>query len=228
MKKFSLKSRVNIFATLSTFAYVYLMCSIFSQDIEVYKIAAIQGWNSADKENSTVPLGELFYFTLKPKTTKGLFYFPETIENQNLDIMMAYRPERIKIIYPEGTESPLSAKIWKGLAFLLGAIQLLMWIMIPVIFFRLLKILKTGVFFDLRNVECLRKMGWATLIAYVSNLLGDFCLHRVYELLFAFKEYDIVWKQTEEILLVIGFVILIFAEVLNNGIELKKEQELTI
>lgn len=231
MKRPSCKLWINVLATLSVVAYIYLMCSTVFNEWENMSMGGVQGWNKAAKDNGKevdVPLGDVYYLTLKPKLKEDLLRFPEIIENLSVNTEMSYRPYKMKIYYPEDISVPKGVKVWNVVAFLFGVVGLVIWFFIPFVFFKLLRTLRSGVFFDCQNVKCFRKIGWASLIAYVSVVCSNYCYDRVGRMLFEFADYDLVHEHTDVMLLLIGLVFLIFAEVLKNGIEIKKEQELTV
>jgi hypothetical protein len=82
--------------------------------------------------------------------------------------------------------------------------------------------------FDRRNIKYMRCIGCALLLFYVCGQTMSLIDYLTLKQQFQFAAYELEWDQADALVLLLGFVVLLFAEVLGRGSSIKEEQDLTI
>ena len=82
--------------------------------------------------------------------------------------------------------------------------------------------------FDKRNIKNMRCIGVLLLLYYLVSFLQNWVVYSMNIQVFEFRDYVIQFEQVDLIWVLLGVVVLLFAEVLSRGSQLKEEQELTI
>ena len=74
----------------------------------------------------------------------------------------------------------------------------------------------------------MRYIGVLLLLYYLVSFLQNWVVYSMNIQVFEFRDYVIQFEQADLIWVLLGVVVLLFAEVLSRGSQLKEEQELTI
>ena len=74
----------------------------------------------------------------------------------------------------------------------------------------------------------MRCIGVLLLLYYLVSFLQNWVVYSMNIQVFEFRDYVIQFEQADLIWVLLGVVVLLFAEVLSRGSQLKEEQELTI
>ena len=74
----------------------------------------------------------------------------------------------------------------------------------------------------------MRCIGVLLLLYYLVSFLQNWVVYSMNIQVFEFRDYIIQFEQADLIWVLLGVVVLLFAEVLSRGSQLKEEQELTI
>ena len=74
----------------------------------------------------------------------------------------------------------------------------------------------------------MRYIGVLLMLYYLVSFLQNWVVYSMNIQVFEFRDYVIQFEQADLIWVLLGVVVLLFAEVLSRGSQLKEEQELTI
>ena len=168
-----------------------------------------------------------FFLSLKPDD--GFRTFPSTMLNQSDRMPMKAEFEKmvvelsdLKGRLPKGT---IAADICSVLLSFLSAFVLFL---IPVQTFRVVSSITKNKIFDPANIRKLRSIGYAMLALYVTTFFVNFFHYRIAAHVIHVEGYTLQMDMGNITLVMLGFVVLMFAEVLKVSVHLKEEQDLTV
>ena len=84
------------------------------------------------------------------------------------------------------------------------------------------------VIFDKKNIRYLRKIAVLLIVYYIVDFITNYISYRMNVSLFDFTDYNILREPGDMIWLLLGIVLLLFAEILTKGSKIQEEQDLTI
>ena len=84
------------------------------------------------------------------------------------------------------------------------------------------------VVFDKKNIRYLRKIAVLLIAYYIVDFITNYISYRMNVSLFEFTNYKIMREPADMIWLLLGVVLLLFAEILTKGSKIQEEQDLTI
>ena len=175
----------------------------------------------------TLSTAGTFFLLLKPEN--GLRTFPSTFRNQLDRKPMKAEIERMVVELNEVSErlpkGTLAADIC---SVFLSFFALFLMAAIPVQAFRILRSITKDKMFDPSNIRKLRFIGYALLAFFIANFGINFFHYKIAASVVELDGYKLQmnWENTSLILL--GFVVLMFAEVLKVSVQMKEEQDLTV
>ena len=168
-----------------------------------------------------------FYLTLKPET--GFHSFPTTMLNQMDSKPMKAEIEKMVVkmsdVRGQLPEGAFAADIC---SYFLGFFALFVMIMIPVQTFRVLRSVTMNKIFDPANIRKLRFIGYALLAYYATELIFNLIHYRVSASVVRVDGYSLQVDPGNITLVLLGLVVLMFAEVLKVSVQMKEEQDLTV
>ena len=170
-----------------------------------------------------------FYLSLRPEN--GFYTFPTTIVNQLDNIPMSVEFERVVVEIRTDVRERVPKRLTtaRNLAlYLFSPIMIYVILMVPIQVFRIVRSVTRNKFFDFRNIKRLRKVGYALLLFYLVNLVYNYIYYKIATHIVHIEGYSVQMQWGNEILLLLGFVVLMFAEVLKISVPLKEEQDLTV
>jgi len=125
-------------------------------------------------------------------------------------------------IYPNSELISTSVKILLALKIL----ALLIFVYAVFLFIKEMRLFSMGQFFNSKLVKCFSRSGW---LFFISGHLGLITSFFVFFLDFRYLAYfQIDSKSLYVMLMIIGLFLILFRKVLENGIYLKQENNLTI
>jgi hypothetical protein len=211
------KTKLVTLSLLATIAYIFIILNSLASNWDDFRL----GYNDGKSHNL-----ETFYVNLKARD--GYTAFPDSIINLNTNNYVNIRHDCSQVRASLPPDLRNKADKWGTLEILLSLFIVIIVIYIPVLFFRLMKSLINDVVFDFKNISRLRKIGYSLLVFYVI----DVALNQIYyiknSLLFDFSGYVIQRESADMIMLLLGIVVLLFAEILTRGSIIKEDQDLTI
>lgn len=222
------KSKIKILATFSIIAYLLLIASTFVREWEDMKIGIIQGSQDAQSENTSknVPKNDVYFLTVAPK--KSVLSFPESLLNLKTQNNVELRYHKMKVILSEGITLSNKDKLLKFICTLCALIVFAVFVFLPYQFIKLMRSLRKEEFFDIQNIKRFGYIGKALIILYLAMAISNDFYYEISKSLFEFENYKIIKDGNDIIWLLIGLVFLIVAKTISQGVEMKKEQELTI
>jgi len=168
-----------------------------------------------------------FFISLKPEN--GLRTFPSTFRNQmDRKMMKAEIGEMIVEVRDVAERLPKGTLAADICSVFLSFFALFMMAAIPVQAFRILRSITKDKMFDPSNIRKLRFIGYALLAFFIANFGINFFHYKIAASVVELDGYKLQmnWENTSLILL--GFVVLMFAEVLKVSVQMKEEQDLTV
>ncbi|MDO5665714.1 MAG: DUF2975 domain-containing protein [Bacteroidia bacterium] len=216
-------------SVLAIIAYGFMIVYTVARDMDDFYTGYDRGSSQAMLENDEIetPLKDVYYLNLKPKA--GHRSFPDSIQNLTTNTYTHFRSHYIKAetAFDSGlTQKIIRYQIAQGVVSFLMMI-LMFWI--PILFFRFIASLMNEIIFDHKNIRMLRRLGFIILTFYAGYFIFEWCSLKMNRILFEFENYKIVFSNDAQFIwVVIGIVVLLFAEILSRGNKLKEEQELTI
>lgn len=225
MKKILLGRKVKVFVWLFVLAYGWMISSYIYNEWDDLVQGFVQGWNNGDAPAERKYLFDVHSVTVKNKG--DLFSFPDSIRDQRGQLF----PSSVHQLDVKTSYDVTNSSRWNvytgvlmGLSFLFFAAILY----IPLQLFCFVKRINAGIVFDRHNVRWLRKSGITLVFVYLLMVVFEYLHLLANKCVFDFENYTLTMDSTNGIYLVMGVGILLFAEVISSGIELKEEQELTI
>jgi len=214
--------RLGILTILAGLTYAFLVISSFIDGADDFK-RGLEGARENNKNSSLDKSQDYYYLNLKPKNVSNL---PDSLINtkENKEIRLMSN----SVITIESYDLPTSAKWYTAFQILLAFLLLIIYIVIPIQFYRFISLISKNIFFEKENIRLLRWLGFELLIVYFGNVLYNFTNYKINSSLFSFSDYELVMDYFDGIWLLFGVVVLMIAEILSKALALKEEQELTI
>jgi len=229
--KFNSKSgKLGVLTVLAIIIYIALILSSFFAGIDDFMLGFEEGMKkgSCTKEDKiqTKNLTTVYFLDLKAKP--GFSTFPDSIGNMKGNGKIAIRYDKAQAHFDDFSEKGVNSSFYDIFQILLTLLTLVIITLIPVLFIKLNVRLKKEMVFDKRNIKNLRGIGVLLLLYYLVLFLQNWLVYSMNIQMFEFKDYIIQFEQADLIWVLLGVVVLLFAEVLSRGSKLKEEQELTI
>ena len=180
-------------------------------------------------EMPALSTGGAFFISMKPE--KGLRTFPTTMLNQLDKRAMKAEIERMVVEVELGD---IKSRLPKGMVVadicitFLSLLVLIFLVLIPVQTFRVVRSITKDKIFDLKNIRKIRCIGYSLLAFYVALFVVNFFHYRIATHVVQVEGYSLKMEWGNTTILLLGFVVLMFAEVLKVSVHLKEEQELTV
>ncbi len=214
--------RLSILTLLAGLTYAFLVISSFVIGADDFK----RGYEGATKSDVYVSSGnnpDYYYLNLKPKNVSNL-----TDSLVNMKDNRVIRLMSNSVITIDSYKLSTSAKWYQAFQIILAFLLLIIYITIPIHFYRFIILINENVFFEKENISLLRRLGFELLIVYFGNVLYNFTNYKINSSLFSFSEYKLVMDYFDGIWLLFGIVVLLIAEILAKALILKEDQKLTI
>jgi hypothetical protein len=223
--------RLKIMTIAISAIYVAIIGGHIYREMADFAYGFKQGMNVAYEgiEKGKIPTPSTsgtFFLSLKPEA--GLRTFPTMMRNQLDRKPMKTEIEKMVV---EGNVSdilPRGTIIADICSIFLSFFVLFVMILIPVQTFRILRSVTKDKIFDPSNIRKMRLIGYALLTFYIANLIFSFLHYRIAASVIEVDGYSLQMDWGNTSLVLLGFVVLMFAEVLKVSVQMKEEQELTV
>jgi len=224
--------RFKIITIAISIVYVVSICKFIQHEVADFVYGAKLGFNAGLKmvetgEMPTLSTVGVFFLSLKPEN--GLRTFPSSMLNQLDRLPMKAEIENmvveltdVKNQLPGGTIAADICSIF------LSFFALYILALIPVQTFRVVRSITKDKIFDPANIRKLRSIGYALLAFYAATFLVNFFHYRIAAHVVHIDGYSLQMEWGNLTLVLLGFVVLMFAEVLKVSVQLKEEQDLTV
>ena len=188
-----------------------------------------EGFEYGRNQGMGAPVTRTFYLSLKAE--EGRYTFPTTLPSTTrslLAVSAEVERARVQVTYFR-EEVPIGVHVADGFAMVLAFFALFAIIFIPVQVFRIVRSITRSKVFEVVNVKRLRYIGYAILLIYGMGLVIYFLDYKIASHVVQIEGYLLQWTWWREMsLLLLGLVVLAFAEVLKISVRLKEEQDLTV
>lgn len=169
----------------------------------------------------------VYFLNFLPK--QSFLSFPDSMVNSVNNEIVRFRSHYIKAKVSFNKTQLEKVKKYKIAENILIIISLFFIIYIPILFFKFIFSLMGEVIFNKRNIKILRRLGLSLILFYVAFYAFYWCSFKINETLFDFANYKITTGFDAQIIWVLlGIIVLLFAEILSKGSILQEEQDLTI
>ena len=230
--KLNMKSgKLGMLTVLAIVIYAVMILSSFISEIDDfllgYEMGSGYGKNITDSPKQKSVMKTVYFIDLKAK--ESISTFPDSIQNLKGTVRLPIRFDKAQILADAFSKEDKSAlRTMKLLEIPLSLLMLLIIVLIPVFFIKLNISLKKEVVFDKSNIKCMRWIGILLILYYFVMLTMSWIIYKTNLMMFEFADYKIQFKQADLIWVLLGVVVLLFAEVLSRGSKMKDEQDLTI
>jgi hypothetical protein len=224
--------RLKIITIAISLVYLVIIGGIIQSGMADFVSGFKQGFNDGmnrDKKEgiSTLSGSGTFFLSLKPENGKRTF--PTVITNQLDRKPMKAELEsvvvdtgKLKVKLPRGT---IAADIC---TYNLCLLVVFLMVLIPVQTFRVIRSITRNKIFDLSNISKLRNIGYSLLAFYAASIIVNFLHYRIALHVVQVEGYSLKMDWDDASLVLLGLLVLLFAEVLKISVQLKEEQELTV
>lgn len=219
------KQSIKSLSILVGILYGLFVISTLRNEFKDFKMGFLLGYHSA-KDNDPNLDGNVYFLKVEPK--KGVLDFSQSIQNLKMDTNLAARYSNIEVLVPNSFKLSQKLKIYDAIKGLLSIILVICFLWVPFIFYRIIKLYSSELIFNDENIKRLRMLGRLIGVIYLVMFICDELSNSINSSLFDFANYKIVESNTSYLGILLAFIILILAETIARGIEMKKEQELTI
>lgn len=211
------KTKLVTLSVLATVAYIFIILNSLAISWDDFRLGIEDG-----KSRNL----ETFYVNLKAR--EGFSAFPDSLINikSNSYVNIRHGSSQVRASLPPDLKR--KAGKWMIAEFILSIGIVLIVIYIPILFFKLMKSLMNEVVFDAKNINRLRNIGFSLLLFYVIEIALNQLFYLKNSALFDFSGYVIQRESADMMMLLIGIVVLLFAEILSRGSAIKEDQDLTI
>lgn len=219
MKVNTAKTKLTLLSILAILAYCLLLLSSIVDGWDDFKLGFKEGFKDTPKKE--------FYF-VDMKAKQGFASFPDSIINIKTGDKVNIRYDKAQL---KATIVPIQGKslfIYELIESLLALVIFFIGIYIPVLFFKLMSTLYLEVVFDEKNIRYIQKIGILLLLFYVVYFIFNYISYLVNISLFNFSNYTIQREPTDIVWILLGIVVLLFAEIVSKGSKIQEEQDLTI
>ena len=230
MKFNSANGRLGILSVLAIVIYIVLILSSFVSGVDDFMLGFEEGMKKASsmkEKNISSEKPKTVYF-LDLKAEPDFSTFPDSVNNLKENKQTEIRYHKAQAHYVEFTGTGGQVLFYQISQILLSLITLVIITLIPLFFIKLNGRLKKEQVFDQTNIRYMRWIGSLLLLYYLVSFLGNWVVYSMNIQMFEFADYTIQFEQPGLIWVLLGVVVLLFAEVLSRGYKLKEEQDLTI
>jgi len=224
--------RLKIITIAISLVYVAMIGGFIHNEMADFVYGFKQGFNEGMKCDgkegmSTLSATGTFFLTMKPEN--GLRSFPSMMLNQ-----LDRKPMKAEIETVVVEMSDVKNKLPKGTlvadvcSIFLSLFALLVMALIPIQTFRIVRSITKNKIFDSANIRKLRSIGYALLVFYAATIVVSFLHYLIASHVIHVDGYVLKMDWGNTTLVVLGLVVLMFAEVLKVSVQLKEEQALTV
>lgn len=221
------KNALKMWVAFASIAFGILLSSNLINEFEDIKIGAVKGFAEGNKKLSKEDLPpDVYFLKVTPKTS--VFNFDETKLNLKNGQPINYRNHQFKVAIPAGLDIPSKVINFERLQTFLALTVAILYMLILFKFVNVMRSLQKEVIFDAKNINKIRQIGYFLIANYCLMLVYNHLSFTINKQMFEFSEYIIVREKTNAIILFLGTLILIVAEVIKQGNQFKAEHDLTI
>jgi hypothetical protein len=225
--------RLKIISIIFGVVYVIIIGGAIKDSVADFWLGFKNGleYSLIDKETNTVspPSSTAGYFFLKLKPSAGLRTFPDIMLNQLDGMPMKAELETIVVGLNNTKELlPKGAIIIDVIVILMAFFSLFIMLFVPVQTFRIVRSITKDKIFNTSNILKLRIIGYALLAYFVVDMIIGYLHYWIAARVIRVEGYVLRMSWENATLVMLGLVVLMFAEVLKVSVRMKEEQDLTV
>lgn len=212
--------KIKIYCILLTIVYMVIIANSAYQGSADFMEGFKKG---ASKDFSS----EVYYLNLKPK--EGKYTFHEQLKNEKDSQYISAEANRYLIKTNSPYNSiPSGLKIIKLVCIVFIVILAFSLLFSPILFFSIIYSITKNRIITSSLILRARVLGWILLLFSIIDILYTINETMILRSIMEIENYQIVMGQPDYMMLVLGLVILILAEILKMSLKIKEEQDLTI
>lgn len=224
------KNSLAILSIVAGIVYLFILVSEIGEAFEGGAQGFKKGADSALRELDDNPANDFEndYFLISLDAKDKNNFYPDSILNKATNNSIPVRIEKMEVFYEFRNGQPLWSIFAMIFLMFLALPILVLLILIPIQFYKLIFSLYKNNVFTQENVNRIQKIGIFYIIIYAYILAFSFYQYFLVRSVIDLENYEIVRPNLASESLLIGLVALIFATVLKRAIVMKEEQDLTI
>lgn len=226
---YKMNKRLKIIAIAISVVFAMVIYQGTIGFVQGFRIGFNEGREYGRNEKIGALVTRMFHLSLKPE--EGPYTFPTTTLPATTLFQLPVNAEigkmKIQVTY-DREQVPKRLLIAENLAMLFLFFSLYAFVLIPVQTFRIVRSITRNKIFDFANIKRLRQIGYALLVVYVLHLVMNYFDYKIASYVVQVEGYLLRMSWGDITLLLLGFVVLMFAEVLKISVPLKEEQDLTV
>lgn len=212
--------KIKIYCVLLTIAYVAIIANSMYHGSSDFQEGFKQG---RQKQNFPMHL----YMRVEP--TDGKYSFPDKIVNTKDGKTLPATVNQYIVDYKDSNTSiPMGYKVLRLICIVLTAVLAFGLLFSPLLFFSIIYSISKNRIITKSLILRSRALGWLIVIFSIVDIIYVVNETLISRSLVELSNYNIVMGQPEYMMLVLGLVILILAEILKVSLKIKEEQDLTI
>jgi len=219
-----MNTKIKLYCIILSVIYAGIIISHLASSAEIFMKGVELGHDSAEKNSSLY----IYHFKVTPENRR--YSFPEKMNNSLTGEEMNVEVGEYKIMMnelPEGADST-KEKILLIVKYLLSFVFVATIIYLPFVFFRIIKGTTKNNIIEIKVIQNISKMGWLLVAMFaIETLISVMDVSSIRNLV-KIEGYNIVMDYSNYMLLILGVVTLLLAEVLRVSLKLKEDQDLTI
>ncbi|MBN1990543.1 MAG: DUF2975 domain-containing protein [Bacteroidales bacterium] len=220
------ENRIRILSTLAIIAYILFVATSFINGKEDFSLGYNQSRESIGTNDSQLFSNTLHYVSLKAKN--GASHFPSTVNSNMNTYLHPAKHVNIKILRHKEVNSEINLTPYNTLEFICIIAMGILAVVLPIQFFLMIGDVKRNYIFSRSSAKTVRFMGAELVLLYAATYGVNYATYQTNCLLFDFSDYLVAKPHTDVLFLVLGIAVLIIAEVLQRGSEMKMENDLTV
>lgn len=212
--------KIKIYCVLLTIAYVAIIANSMYHGSSDFQEGFKQGRH---KQNFPMHL----YMRVEP--TDGKYSFPDKIVNIKDGKTLPATVNQYIVNHEESNASISTGfKVVRLICIVLTAVLAFGLLFSPLLFFSIIYSISKNRIITKSLILRSRALGWLIVIFSIVDIIYVVNETLISRSLVELSNYNIVMGQPEYMMLVLGLVILILAEILKVSLKMKEEQDLTI
>ena len=224
--------RLKIISITFGVVYVVIIGGVIYNEMADFWLGFKRGFESAqiDKETKTITsVSTIGYFYLTLTPTDGSRSFPDIMLNQLDGMPMKVEIENMVVGLSNAKELlPKGTVAIDVIMYVLAFFALFLMLFIPIQTFRIVRSITKDKIFNADNIRKLRFIGYALLTYFVADVIFNFLHHWIAARVIQVEGYVLRMSWENATLVLLGLVVLMFAEVLKVSVRMKEEQDLTV
>lgn len=212
--------KIKIYCILLTVVYVVIIVNSAYQGRADFMEGFKQGVN---KDFSS----EVYSLNLEPKD--GKYTFPEQLKNEKNNLYISVEANKYLIKTNTSYDTvPSGLKIIKLVSIVFIAFLAFSLLFSPILFFSIIYSITKNRIITSSLILRTKVLGWLLVLFSIIEIFYTINETMILQNIINVENYEIVMGQPDYMMLVLGLVILILAEILKMSLKIKEEQDLTI